>query len=73
YVTLSSWPTHIYTVLQDWQKARGFDPTTSDWARSRGHPELEIVGTEDRFVVVEETSDGSGISDEDSEWEVLDA
>uniref|UniRef100_A0A0W0GDC5 Uncharacterized protein n=1 Tax=Moniliophthora roreri TaxID=221103 RepID=A0A0W0GDC5_MONRR len=56
YVTLSSWPTHIYTVLQDWQKARGFDPTTSDWARSRGHPELEIVGTEDRFVVVEGVS-----------------
>ncbi|KAI3611659.1 hypothetical protein WG66_007776 [Moniliophthora roreri] len=72
-VELYSWPTHIYTALQDWQKARGFDPTTSDWARSRGYLELEIVGTEDRFVLVEETSDESGISDEDSEWEVLDA
>ncbi|EEB89742.1 hypothetical protein MPER_12128 [Moniliophthora perniciosa FA553] len=62
---LISWPIHVYSVLRDWQKARGFDPTTSDWARSMGRPELEIIGTEDCFVLVEETSD------EDSEWEVL--
>uniref|UniRef100_A0A0W0G267 Uncharacterized protein n=1 Tax=Moniliophthora roreri TaxID=221103 RepID=A0A0W0G267_MONRR len=72
-VELYSWPTHIYTALQDWQKAMGFDPTTSDWAQSRGYLELEIVGTEDRFVLVEKTSDESGISNEDSEWEVLGA
>ncbi|ESK82880.1 hypothetical protein Moror_1387 [Moniliophthora roreri MCA 2997] len=73
-VQLRSWPTNIYTALQDWQKARGFDLTTSDWAQSMGYPEWEIVGTEDHFVVVEETSDESEMLDEeDSEWEVLDA
>uniref|UniRef100_A0A0W0FR36 Uncharacterized protein n=1 Tax=Moniliophthora roreri TaxID=221103 RepID=A0A0W0FR36_MONRR len=38
------WPTYIYTTLREWQEARGFDPTTSDWARSMGYPEFEIVG-----------------------------
>ncbi|ESK81713.1 hypothetical protein Moror_15828 [Moniliophthora roreri MCA 2997] len=45
-VRLRSWSTYIYTTLQDWQKARGFDPTTSDWARHMGYSqEWEIVGT----------------------------
>ncbi|ESK83773.1 hypothetical protein Moror_11093 [Moniliophthora roreri MCA 2997] len=44
-VRLRSWSTHIYTTLQDWQRARGFDPATSDWARELGYPEWEIVGT----------------------------
>ncbi|ESK87838.1 hypothetical protein Moror_15331 [Moniliophthora roreri MCA 2997] len=43
-VWLHSWPAHVYTALRDWQKARGFDPATSDWARQMGYPELEIVG-----------------------------
>ncbi|ESK81648.1 hypothetical protein Moror_3243, partial [Moniliophthora roreri MCA 2997] len=38
------WPTYVYTALREWQEARGFDPTTSDWARSMGYPEFEIVG-----------------------------
>ncbi|KAI3604765.1 hypothetical protein WG66_008136 [Moniliophthora roreri] len=66
-VELYSWPTNVYTALRDWQKARGFDPTTSDWAQSRGYPELEIVGTEDLFVLVEEALA------EDLDWEVLDS
>ncbi|EEB97345.1 hypothetical protein MPER_03356, partial [Moniliophthora perniciosa FA553] len=44
YLWLYSWPTHIYTALRDWQMVRGFDPTTSDWARSMGYPEWDIVG-----------------------------
>ncbi|ESK85713.1 hypothetical protein Moror_10992 [Moniliophthora roreri MCA 2997] len=64
---LRSWLTHVYTDLQDWQKARGFDPTTSDWAQSMGYPEWKIVGTEDRFVLIEEALD------EDLDWEVLDS
>ncbi|ESK81577.1 hypothetical protein Moror_11308 [Moniliophthora roreri MCA 2997] len=64
---LYSLPTHIYAALQDWQKARGFDPTTSDWARSMGYLELEIIGTEDRFVLIEEPLA------EDLDWEVLDS
>uniref|UniRef100_A0A0W0FFL9 Uncharacterized protein n=1 Tax=Moniliophthora roreri TaxID=221103 RepID=A0A0W0FFL9_MONRR len=66
-VQLFSWPTHVYIALQDWQGARGFDPTTSDWARSMGYPEWEIIGTRavDRFVLIEETSYKSETSDED--------
>ncbi|ESK82963.1 hypothetical protein Moror_11804 [Moniliophthora roreri MCA 2997] len=66
-VQLFSWPTHVYIGLQDWQGARGFDPTTSDWARSMGYPEWEIIGTRavDRFVLIEETSYKSETSDED--------
>uniref|UniRef100_A0A0W0F003 Uncharacterized protein n=1 Tax=Moniliophthora roreri TaxID=221103 RepID=A0A0W0F003_MONRR len=61
-----SWPTHVYIALQDWQKARGFDSTTSDWAQSMGCLELEIVGTEGHFVLIEEKLA------EDLDWEVLD-
>ncbi|ESK87083.1 hypothetical protein Moror_11924 [Moniliophthora roreri MCA 2997] len=45
FVRLVSWPTYVYTTLQDWQKARGFDPATSDWARELGYPEWGVVGT----------------------------
>ncbi|KAI3619102.1 hypothetical protein WG66_012784 [Moniliophthora roreri] len=44
-VQLVSCSTYIYSALQDWQKARGFDPATSDWARELDYPEWEIVGT----------------------------
>ncbi|ESK83960.1 hypothetical protein Moror_7506, partial [Moniliophthora roreri MCA 2997] len=44
-VWLCSWSTCIYTTLRDWQKGRGFNPATSDWAREQGYPEWEIVGT----------------------------
>ncbi|KAK7021864.1 hypothetical protein VNI00_017211 [Paramarasmius palmivorus] len=43
-VELRSWPTHIYTALRDWQVARGFDPSTTDFARACGYPVLEILG-----------------------------
>uniref|UniRef100_A0A0W0EV18 Uncharacterized protein n=1 Tax=Moniliophthora roreri TaxID=221103 RepID=A0A0W0EV18_MONRR len=51
YILLRSWPTHIYTALRNWQIARGFDPSTADWARECGYPEFEIVGAkkDDRF------------------------
>ncbi|KAI3618812.1 hypothetical protein WG66_009492 [Moniliophthora roreri] len=54
---LHSWSTHIYTTLRDWQKARGFDPTTSDWARDMGLPEVEILSDLGRF---KESCIGSG-------------
>uniref|UniRef100_A0A0W0EWR1 Uncharacterized protein n=1 Tax=Moniliophthora roreri TaxID=221103 RepID=A0A0W0EWR1_MONRR len=44
FVTLWSWPTSTYTALRNWQEARGFDPTTSDWAQQLGYPEFEIIG-----------------------------
>ncbi|KAI3616884.1 hypothetical protein WG66_004176 [Moniliophthora roreri] len=42
-ILLCSWPAYAYTTIRDWQKARGFDPATSDWARHRGYPEFEIL------------------------------
>uniref|UniRef100_A0A0W0FYC1 Uncharacterized protein n=1 Tax=Moniliophthora roreri TaxID=221103 RepID=A0A0W0FYC1_MONRR len=42
-VELYSWSIHVYTALRDWQKARGFDPATSDWARHMHCPEFEIL------------------------------
>ncbi|ESK85870.1 hypothetical protein Moror_2342 [Moniliophthora roreri MCA 2997] len=44
YTDLKSWPTHIYPALRNWQIARGFDPSTADWARECGYPEFEIIG-----------------------------
>ncbi|KAK7016207.1 hypothetical protein VNI00_018959 [Paramarasmius palmivorus] len=44
YVHLRSWPTYTYTALRKWQVARGFEPTTADWAQSHGYLELEIIG-----------------------------
>ncbi|KAK7026070.1 hypothetical protein VNI00_015716 [Paramarasmius palmivorus] len=41
---LLSWPTDVYTALCKWQVARGFDPTTADWAQSQGCTELEVIG-----------------------------
>ena len=38
-----TWPSYIYTAIRNWQVARGFDPTTADFARSCGYPELDIL------------------------------
>ncbi|KAK7056653.1 hypothetical protein VNI00_002370 [Paramarasmius palmivorus] len=43
-MTLHPWPTDVYDALYDWQVVRGFDPTTADFARCLGYPELEILG-----------------------------
>ncbi|KAK7017093.1 hypothetical protein VNI00_018685 [Paramarasmius palmivorus] len=45
YSRLQSWPKQAYTALHEWQIAQGFDPTTADFARHLGLPELEIIGT----------------------------
>ncbi|ESK87082.1 hypothetical protein Moror_11923 [Moniliophthora roreri MCA 2997] len=59
FVQLLSWSTHVYTTLRDWQKARGFDPATSDWARELGYPEWEIVGMRKVQEEEEKKVDGS--------------
>jgi hypothetical protein len=38
-----TWPSHVYPAIRNWQVARGFDPTTADFARSLGLPEWEIL------------------------------
>ncbi|KAK7054319.1 hypothetical protein VNI00_003512 [Paramarasmius palmivorus] len=37
------WPTHVYPTLRQWQVARGFDPSTTDFARNLGYPEFESI------------------------------
>ncbi|KAF9254905.1 hypothetical protein L218DRAFT_847720, partial [Marasmius fiardii PR-910] len=39
----NSWPTKFYKALHNYQVARGFDPTTTDFAQSLGHPIFEII------------------------------
>ncbi|EEB96028.1 hypothetical protein MPER_04906, partial [Moniliophthora perniciosa FA553] len=46
---LRSWQTHVYTALRDWQKARGFDPTTSDWHEVWVIQNMEIIDAEDCY------------------------
>ncbi|KAF9265342.1 hypothetical protein L218DRAFT_845214, partial [Marasmius fiardii PR-910] len=38
-----SWPTKIYKAINKWQVARGFDPTTTDFAHYLGYPIYEII------------------------------
>ncbi|KAK7023388.1 hypothetical protein VNI00_016803 [Paramarasmius palmivorus] len=60
-ILLSSWTEEIYDAMRDWQVVRGFDPTTSNFARHMGYPELEIVGEErvkSRFEDVTERANG---------------
>ncbi|KAF9255015.1 hypothetical protein L218DRAFT_842958, partial [Marasmius fiardii PR-910] len=38
-----SWPTSTYRKIHQWQLDRGFDPTTTDFARYLGYPEWDIV------------------------------
>ncbi|KAF9262412.1 hypothetical protein L218DRAFT_403507 [Marasmius fiardii PR-910] len=50
-----SWPTEVYKTILEYQIARGFDPITTDFARSRGSPMFKVVPPENRFQeVVEE-------------------
>ncbi|KAK1230810.1 hypothetical protein PQX77_006082 [Marasmius sp. AFHP31] len=37
------WKAEIYDLVRQWQVAKGFDPTTTDFARSMGHPIVEIL------------------------------
>ncbi|KAK7045848.1 hypothetical protein VNI00_007270 [Paramarasmius palmivorus] len=58
-----SWRKDDYAALEEWQVARGFDPKTSDWARSMGYPEMEAIGTKrrDRFEeIVDDTPEMPG-------------
>ncbi|KAL0571208.1 hypothetical protein V5O48_010758, partial [Marasmius crinis-equi] len=49
----------VYDFIQQWQKAKGFDPTTTDFARSMGLPIFEMLPQdEDRFRSLTEDDDG---------------
>ncbi|KAK1219412.1 hypothetical protein PQX77_017870 [Marasmius sp. AFHP31] len=54
------WKAEFYDLIQQWQKAQGFDPTTTDFARSMGKPILEILPQDDnRFEDCVRDDEGS--------------
>ncbi|KAG7087980.1 hypothetical protein E1B28_012020 [Marasmius oreades] len=38
-----SWDADAYDLLSAWQEKKGFDPTTTDFARSLGYPSMEVI------------------------------
>ncbi|KAG7096307.1 hypothetical protein E1B28_003753 [Marasmius oreades] len=38
-----SWPTQVYKDIRKWQVSRGFDPTTTDFARYLKHPIFDVI------------------------------
>ncbi|KAK1234521.1 hypothetical protein PQX77_002275 [Marasmius sp. AFHP31] len=53
------WKAEIYDLVRQWQVAKGFDPTTSDFARSMGHPIVEILPQDnDRFDTCVDVENG---------------
>ncbi|KAK7060739.1 hypothetical protein VNI00_000471 [Paramarasmius palmivorus] len=46
HVTRCSYPKYTYDAIHKWQVAKGFDPSTPDFARSLGYPILERVTPE---------------------------
>ncbi|KAF9255373.1 hypothetical protein L218DRAFT_991915 [Marasmius fiardii PR-910] len=53
-----SWSTKAYEIIHKWQVARGFDPTTTDFASYLGFPVYNIVQAE--LVQVEESNSTGG-------------
>ncbi|KAL0571206.1 hypothetical protein V5O48_010756 [Marasmius crinis-equi] len=56
------WPAEVYDFMRLWQEAKGFDPTTTDFARSLGHSILEVLPQQgdDRFETVAD-ADADGV------------
>ncbi|KAL0564478.1 hypothetical protein V5O48_017568, partial [Marasmius crinis-equi] len=40
---MDSWPSEVYKTIHDYQIARGFDPTTPDFARSLGYDQTYTI------------------------------
>ncbi|KAJ8079926.1 hypothetical protein PM082_016751 [Marasmius tenuissimus] len=69
YTNYARWDANAYTFMEQWQKAKGFDYTTTDYAKSLGFPILEVIPQDEcRF----ENLMGFYCEDEDSS-EVLGA
>ncbi|KAJ8080132.1 hypothetical protein PM082_016960 [Marasmius tenuissimus] len=55
------WEIEVYDVMRRWQEAKGFDPTTTDFAQSMGHPILEIIPQDEaRFETCQENVEHVG-------------
>ncbi|KAK1224809.1 hypothetical protein PQX77_012274 [Marasmius sp. AFHP31] len=62
------WKAEIYDLARQWQEAQGFDPTTTDFARSRGYAILEILSQDDnRFEHCVEEDEVSMLVDSKNE------
>ncbi|KAF9259156.1 hypothetical protein L218DRAFT_990162 [Marasmius fiardii PR-910] len=57
-----TWPTEVYKILHDYQIARGFDPRTTDFARSMGYQPWEVEPLETRFQELNKDSDDDSYS-----------
>ncbi|KAL0058753.1 hypothetical protein AAF712_014561 [Marasmius tenuissimus] len=42
-VNYAYWDTDVYNFMEQWQEAKGFDYTTTDYAESLGIPVLEVI------------------------------
>ncbi|KAF9254371.1 hypothetical protein L218DRAFT_509318 [Marasmius fiardii PR-910] len=61
-ISMNTWSVEGYDFMRDFQEAKGFDPATTDFARSIGVPILEVVYPQkDRFEVVSDEN-GSSVS-----------
>ncbi|KAK1231252.1 hypothetical protein PQX77_005636 [Marasmius sp. AFHP31] len=65
------WKAEVYDLARQWQEAQGFDPTTTDFARSEGYPILEILPqNDDRFENCAEDDEVSMLVDSKNESEL---
>ncbi|KAJ8079961.1 hypothetical protein PM082_016786 [Marasmius tenuissimus] len=65
------WKPEVYDLVRQWQEAKGFDPATTDFARSMGYPIVEILPQNDgRFEGHVEDNENS-TEDEPSGWEPM--
>ncbi|KAK1234345.1 hypothetical protein PQX77_002454 [Marasmius sp. AFHP31] len=65
------WKAEIYDLARQWQEAQGFEPTTTDFARSRGYLILEILSQDDnRFKNCAEDDEVSMLVDSKTESEL---
>ncbi|KAK1219411.1 hypothetical protein PQX77_017869 [Marasmius sp. AFHP31] len=71
YPVKHHWKAEIYDLARQWQEAQGFDPTTTDFARSLGHPILEILSQDDdRFENCADDNEVSMLVDSKNESEL---
>ncbi|KAL0562924.1 hypothetical protein V5O48_019154, partial [Marasmius crinis-equi] len=60
--TRSSWTNTAYKEIHDYQVARGFDPTTPDFARSLGYPVYQVQRDSHRFEEVADATTATSTS-----------
>ncbi|ESK87474.1 hypothetical protein Moror_11595 [Moniliophthora roreri MCA 2997] len=59
------WNFETYKVIEKYQRFKGFDPKTTDYARSLGYPLIQVVRDEDRFQELGESNDDCSASEDE--------